>query len=93
MEYTNHAVKRTQQRNEGKMYKMEDILEYGYRQEDFRKGSSMRKYMNRHVKSDKDTIIIYDKNLIIIRDNCVITLWQIPQRYIDGYDWDGEDDI
>lgn len=90
--YSDHAIERARERNNGKMYRLTDILEYGYRREDFRKGSSMRKYLNKHIKSDEDTCIIYDKNVFIIRENCIVTTWKMPRKYLEGYAWDDDEE-
>ena len=90
--YTDHARVRAKQRYEGKLYDFETITELGYKKGDFRKGSGMRKYLDRFEKKSGGDAIIYDKKVFIVRDNVVITTWRIPNRFMDAYDWDGEDE-
>ena len=91
--YTKHAINRTKERfNDNVYYSVKLLLELGYRKEDFRKGSSLRKYINKkQSKSEAGTIcIVYNKKVFIIRGNTIITTWKIPDKYLDGYLWDDD---
>ena len=88
MGYSKHALKRSVQRfgSENSLYSVKFLKECGYTKTDFRKGSSMRKYLSRK-EIDGCYAIVYDRKVYIIHDNMVVTTYPLKGKYFDGYDW------
>lgn len=79
--YTKHAVERNNERCGEELPPINIILKNGYRAEDFGRQSSMRKYLKKHQQKVGDVAVVYKNRIFIIRDNVVVTIFDVPEKY------------
>ena len=88
--YTRHSYYRYKERCElyHEKASLAEVLKYGYTKKDFRKGSGLRKYL---ACKERPGIVsyVYNEQVFLVGGNsCIITVWELPNRFNSDYDWD-----